>query len=232
MGRGKKQKKIKGSLKKGKGKAEVSKKEIHLLVEGKTEESFFKVMKEIEKINIKKIIIVGGVYEPALKKIKNIKKKMTDSKGKQNIILVVLDLDNEEKNDGMTEEKLNEKLKNIINYLEDDNDYNNIFFTYKNFETFLGKCIVDKKKKCEWNNIDIDKIKSDPMIYSKVMKMGTIENAKEAFSENNLYYKKKDFEKAKPKKENISKIQSGLTYIVEYIEKINESNSNEVVKNR
>ncbi len=231
MGRGEKQKNIKDSLKKGKGKAEVSKKEIHLLVEGKTEESFFKVMKDIEKINIKKIIIVGGVYEPALKNIKNIKKKMTGSKGKQNIILVVLDLDNEEKNDGMTEEKLNEKLKNIINYLEDDNDYNNIFFTYKNFETFLAKCI-DEEKIGKWNNIDTKKIKSDPMIYSKVMRNGTIENAEKSFNENNLYYKKKDFEKAKPKKENISKIQSGLTYIVEYIEKINESNSNEVVKNR
>lgn len=184
---------------------------IKFLVEGATEKFYFKELLKDEGYSLHLDIdnINGGGYFAFTR-------ELNKNKSLYDIVIIIADLDRASAHTG---EK--EKLFDLIALLEKLNIKNNIFLTYKNIETWQIATLPYKVNDLASELGYSGKSKGKEDIYQRLVAKGAIYTiAKKKFKENNLYYLKKGLNKGIFKEENIMKLQSNLTYLLEYLKDV------------
>lgn len=190
---------------------------IIVLAEGQTEKNYLKELKnklldssfrlDIEDMH-------NGNYASFLS-------KLTELRGTETPILIVVDLDR------AADDKVElSYLEELIDKLVKTNKQNNIFLTYRKFETFLSAHFDpfcnNLKDRLGFRNSD--EIKSRPDILTKIEQHGgDFENTKKHFNNSNLFCYKKDYSAALIDKNNIRTRQSSFINFIDYCNKIKES---------
>lgn len=194
---------------------------IKFIVEGETEKQYFKEMFKDKNININSEIELsrgtrgGGGYKDF---IKNIEK----NRNVNDVVIVITDLDKATDKTKPTEK---DNLNSLIKLLEKENMKNNIFLTLDDFETWIKSMFKNEPKNLSEFLGFGDNHKGKTNVYNSVIKKdGSFEIASKKFANENLYYTKKEFKKGKIEIDNLFLQQSNLTYFLEYIQKIIETN--------
>jgi len=185
---------------------------ISVIVEGFSEENYINGLKSDllgDEFCFKIENVKGGGY-------KEIYKKLAQFRGTQIPVLIVTDLDRASQN---TTELLN--LQNLIQKMQQINKFNNIFLTFKKFETFLSANFNPFAKNYPENlgNYTLQDLKNKADLYDFIKRnKGSFENAKSYFNNkiNNLCFNKIDKKRAKFDKEKIHLEQSSFVNFIEY----------------
>jgi hypothetical protein len=183
---------------------------VQFLVEGDTEEYYFKSYLKDIKYQIKISIdnLKGGGYKAFLDKIYK-------NRSLYDVIIVITDLDR------ARELREKESLIKLIKLLQEENNRNNIFLTFKNIEDWQKATLNLKGKNFNEYLGYSGKTKGQPDIYARIKnKGGSFENATGKFKEENLFFIKKDFNKGLIIESNLMKNQSNLIYFKEYLNQL------------
>ncbi|MBQ9292365.1 MAG: hypothetical protein IJ211_03760 [Campylobacter sp.] len=194
---------------------------IRIIVEGFTERNYINGLKNNYLSDDFKLDIFNvrtGNYSEIYRKLK-------EFQGIEIPVLIVADLDRaaDDKNELKYLEKLIGKMQQPQN-----GTFNNIFLTYKNFETFLSANFIPFAKNYPKNlgNYTLQELKNKEDLYDLIKRNnGSFENAKSYFNNkiNNLCFNKIDKKRAKFDKEKIHLEQSSFVNFIEYCNYIKSS---------
>lgn len=185
---------------------------INILVEGQTEKNYFTgFKKELDnKFTFKITNMKSGNYSSFVRSFK----------GTDQIVFIITDLDR-----AISDNNELNKLYKLIDELYKQNKLNNIFLSYKNFETFLAFNFYPfennlKNRLCLKDSKDI---KNKENIYESIVSHnGCFDNCNKHFTQQDLFYSKIDNTKGIIIKENLYKKHSSLINfkkVCEYISK-------------